>query len=534
MSSSKFFRGAPLLIGDNTTPGVRIPDELMKLIPTIFQKVRDFGCDFYPTVVQMLTYDEISEIAAYDGFPVRFPHWKWGMEYEELQRGYEHGMHRIYEMVINNNPCYIYCLDSNTLVDHVTVIAHALGHNDFFKNNVFFSRTNMSMMDEFANHGTKIRRYMTRWGKERVIEFLDHVLRIETLVDPAKAWQAKIIKDPVIRDKRIYREPNRLSVKDDHDYMEDYINPKGWCDEQRKKIERKEVAEQLSLFTEPTKDILGFIRDNAPLKPWQADIVAMMYEEAMYFCPQRQTKVLNEGWASYIDFNIMARQGYVSLGQKSHDCGIVEYSKHKMGVLGGKYSMNSYKLGFTLFMDVEERWNKGRFGDAYDSCTDMIQKENWDTTSNLGHKKVFEVRQYYDDLTAIIEFFTEDFCTKNEFFEWKHRPNGDWVIESRDYKKIKQKLVERHMNGGLPQVRLADPNHKGNRSLFLEHVDDGRPLLDKYVRPVLQSLYHLWGNDVYLSTKKRGGKEIMYWAMGTKDEDVGILTREEYEKDESE
>ena len=130
--SSKFFRGSSLLLGDSTVPGVQLPSELKKIMPDIFKAVKDFGCDFYPTVVQMLTYDEISEVASYGGFPVRYPHWKWGMEYESLQKGYEHGMHRIYEMVINTNPCYIYCLDSNTLVDNVTVIAHALGHNDFF------------------------------------------------------------------------------------------------------------------------------------------------------------------------------------------------------------------------------------------------------------------------------------------------------------------------------------------------------------------------------------------------------------------
>ena len=131
---SKFMHGSSLLLGNNTIPGVSIPGELEVLIPKILQECRDFGLDFYPTVVQMLTYDEMSEIASYGGFPVRYPHWKWGMEYEELQRGYEYGMHRIYELVINTSPCYLYCLNSNTLVDNITVIAHATGHNDFFKN----------------------------------------------------------------------------------------------------------------------------------------------------------------------------------------------------------------------------------------------------------------------------------------------------------------------------------------------------------------------------------------------------------------
>ena len=101
MKQSKYMFGSPVLMGDSTVPGLAMPEELKRLLPEIYRRVHDFGCDFHPTVVEMLTYDEISEIAAYGGFPVRYPHWRWGMEYEELQQGYMHGMHRIYEMVVN-------------------------------------------------------------------------------------------------------------------------------------------------------------------------------------------------------------------------------------------------------------------------------------------------------------------------------------------------------------------------------------------------------------------------------------------------
>ena len=193
--SSKFFHGSSLLLGDNTVPGVQLSKELKEYIPVILKACRDWGLDFYPTVVQLLTYDEISEIAAYGGFPVRFPHWSFGMEYEELQRGYEFGGHKIYEMVVNTDPCYIYNLSSNTLADHLTVVAHATGHNDFFKNNIHFSATDTNMLNKMANHGTRIRNYMARWGKERVTEFLDHVMRLETLIDGSDAWTEKVVKD---------------------------------------------------------------------------------------------------------------------------------------------------------------------------------------------------------------------------------------------------------------------------------------------------------------------------------------------------
>ena len=143
----------------------------------------------------------------------------------------------------NTNPCYIYCLNSNTLLDNVTVIAHALGHSHFFKNNLFFQHTNKNMLNEFANHGTRIRRYMSRWGKERVIEFIDHVLRIETLVDNAKAWNTRQVKEPIIRDHRKYRQPRRMQTDKSRMYMDDWINTKDFADAEHKRIEKADKAD---------------------------------------------------------------------------------------------------------------------------------------------------------------------------------------------------------------------------------------------------------------------------------------------------
>jgi stage V sporulation protein R len=529
MNQNKFMHGSPVLMGNNTIPGVPMPEDLKKLLPEIFRKVSEFGCDFPPTVVEMLTYDEISEIAAYGGFPVRYPHWKWGMEYEELQRGYMHGMHRIYEMVVNTNPCYLYCLDSNTLLDNVTVVAHALGHADFFKNNIYFSQTSQNMMNELANHGTRIRKYMSRWGKERVTEFIDHVLRIETLIDPSKAWKPKKYKDNIHRDSRKYHHPNRLKVEEGHDYMEDYVNTEDWIKKQHDQIEKIEAAEYLDMFVGSTKDIMGFIRDNAPLKAWESDIVSMLYEESMYFAPQRITKTANEGWASFTDYNIIAKQGLSGLGQEYESGGIIEYAKHKMGVLGGKYSMNPYKLGFNLLCDIEERWNKGKFGKEWEECQDSKEKENWDKNLGLGKEKVFEVRKLYNDVTLIMEFFTPEFCEKYEFFEWKKYPNGEYVIENKDPNKIKNKLVSKYMNGGLPDIRLADPNHKNKGIMLLQHKWNGRILHDAYVKPVLESLRFLWKKDVYLATRDKNNVEIIHRCRGD-DSIVDSLTRDEYDE----
>jgi stage V sporulation protein R len=527
-----FMHGAPILLGDNTVPGVQLSKELKDLIPKILQACRDWGLDFYPTVVQLLTYDEISEIASYGGFPVRFPHWSFGMEYEELQRGYEFGMHKIYEMVVNTNPCYIYNLSSNTLLDHLTVVAHATGHNDFFKNNIHFSATDTNMMNKMANHGTRIRKYMARWGKERVTEFLDYVMRLETLIDGAEAWTDRIIKEKNIRDARVYHQPRRLTVDKNRLYMEPFLNTNDFKEKQNNEIIEKDAADEIGVFKEPTKNVLAFLRDNAPLKPWQADIISMLYEEAMYFFPQRQTKTLNEGWASMTDSVIMAEQGFVALGQKSHDCGIVEYANHKMGVLGGKYSMNPYKLGYYLLKDIRERWDKGRFGTEWDNCSNIKTKESWDTGANLGKEKIFEVRKYYDDFTFIHEFFTEDFCREQEYFHWKHYPNGEFKIENRDYKEIKHLLMRRHLNGGLPDIRITEPNYRGQGSMFLQHYYDGRNIYEPYIADVLTSLRAIWNEDVFLATKDEDGTEKVFCCYGlNSDRDVQVVTRKEFERE---
>jgi stage V sporulation protein R len=530
MAISKMLMGSPILMGNNTVPGVKIHKEVRDQLKLIFEEVDNFGLDYYPTYIEFQTYDEISEIASYGGFPVRYPHWRFGMEYEELSRGYEYGMHRISEMVINTNPCVIYCLDSNTLVDNIDVIAHALGHNHFFKNNIFFSATDTSMMDKMANHASRIRRYMARWGKEKVTEFIDHCLRIETLIDSNNAWKSKKINKAVIQDQRTYRHVDRW--KHEHNYMDDWINSKERMDEERKRIEKEDLADQMDLFTKPTRDIFGYLKNNAPMKPWQQDIISMLYEESMYFAPQRATKMLNEGFASWVDYKIMCCAGLCAAGQKRHDAGIIEYAKHKMLVLGGKYSQNPYKLGYELLMDIENRWNKGRFGSEYEDCKDMREKKKWDKKLGEGKEKVFEVCKFYNDVTAIAEYFTPEFCEKNEWYEYKHMPNGEWKIVSRDFHSIKRKLMQRYMNGGLPDIRLTDPNHLGKGWFFLQHAWDGRPLYDNYARDTITSVWRLWRNVVVLATKDTQEREYVYVCDGPSHEkDVHIMLRHEYEKE---
>jgi len=157
--------------------------ELAKAKVEIEEYAKDYGLDFFFVIFEVLHYSQVNEIASKGGFPLRYPHWRFGMEYEQLSKGYTYGLQKIYEMVINNDPCYAYLMESNNVVDQKLVMAHVYAHCDFFKNNYYFSKTNRKMMDEMANHATRIRKHMDKHGIDRVEDFIDSCLTLENLID---------------------------------------------------------------------------------------------------------------------------------------------------------------------------------------------------------------------------------------------------------------------------------------------------------------------------------------------------------------
>jgi len=276
-----------------------LPPDLRALKEEIEGYARGYGLDFYETIFEVIDADDLNEIAAYGGFPTRYPHWSFGMSYEELRKGYDYGLSKIYEMVINNDPCYAYLMRSNHTVDQKLVMAHVYGHCDFFKNNAYFAHTNRKMMDEMANHGARIRRYVEKYGEDEVEKFVDRCMSIDDLIDVHSVAIRR--REPA---SRYDFKPESEEGDDVHatrfkskDYMDDYINPREVLkkeeDDRRKKMEQ--VAR--SFPEQPEKDVLLFLIDHAPLKGWQRDVLEIVRDEAYYFAPQGMTKVINEGWA---------------------------------------------------------------------------------------------------------------------------------------------------------------------------------------------------------------------------------------------
>src|SRR3954468_23128851 len=167
----------------STFYNTNLPPDLRKLKEEIEAHARSYGLDFYETIFEVVDADDLNEIAAYGGFPTRYPHWSFGMQYEELKKGYDYGLSKIYEMVINNDPCYAYLMRCNHTVDQKLVMAHVYGHCGFFKNNAYFGHTTRKMMDEIANHASRIRHYVERFGEDEVEAFIDRCMSVDDLID---------------------------------------------------------------------------------------------------------------------------------------------------------------------------------------------------------------------------------------------------------------------------------------------------------------------------------------------------------------
>ena len=209
------------------------PPELLAAKKQIRERARSYGLDFFPVVFEMCDYEQMNQLAAYGGFPQRYPHWRFGAEYERLRKQHFYGLGRIYEMVINNDPCYAYLQESNQLVDQKLVIAHVYGHADFFKNNLWFGQTNRKMMDEMANHSTRIRRHIEKQGFDTVEQFLDVCLSMEDLIDPHSMFLNRGPTEQKPHETQRDEPAGKFKAKD---YLDRWINPPEILEAEAKKL----------------------------------------------------------------------------------------------------------------------------------------------------------------------------------------------------------------------------------------------------------------------------------------------------------
>jgi stage V sporulation protein R len=474
---------------------MNLPPEIEKPRRQIEAYAREYGLDFHDVVFELVDYDQLNEVAAYGGFPTRYPHWRFGMEYEELAKSYSYGLSKIYELVINNNPVYAYLMKSNAPVEQKLVMAHVFGHADFFKNNLWFSKTNRRMIDAMANHATRLRSYIDRHGLESVEDFVDACLSLENLID----YHAEFIERqdkkerPLLStlDEEQTRPVPRLRSKG---YMEPYINPPDFLEAQKARLQERARRKRM-LPEEPQRDVLQFLIEHAPLENWERDVLAIVRDEAYYFAPQAMTKIMNEGWAAFWHSTIMTQRALT-------DAEVVDFADHHSGTTAmSPGRLNPYKIGIELFREIEERWNKGQFGKDFEECDDIEQRRRWDRRLGLGRQKIFEVRKIYNDLTFIDAFMTQDFCERLQLYVYGYDTrSGRWVIVDRDWRKVKARLLSSLTNLGQPIIVVVDANYANRGELYLNHRFEGVPLDLERAKDTLRNLHRLWRRPVHLET----------------------------------
>ncbi len=367
-------------------------------------------------------------------------------------------------------------------------MAHVYGHADFFKHNLWFSKTNRKMMDEMANHATRVRRHIERQGHDVVERFIDRCLSLESLIDPHSMFMQRESK---ARDESYT--PDKLPAKD---YMDRFINPADRLAEEKARHEAEVAERRRKIPQRPVQDILLFLLRYAPLEDWQSDILSIVRDEAYYFAPQGMTKVMNEGWAVYWHSKLMTEH-FVEAKE------IIDYADQHSGVLAmAPGGFNPYKIGYELMMDIERRWDKGQHGAEWERLDTLGAREAFDNNAMEGRDKIFEVRRIYNDVSFIDEFLTPEFVDRHKMYHYRQDPRtGQMRIVSRDFDRIKQTLLYRLTNRGQPFIYAVDANYGNRGELFLAQKWNGLEVDMEKARDVLTNLQAVWGRPVHLQMR---------------------------------
>ena len=463
-------------------------EQLQHYETQIYELALAYGLDCYPQEFEICDHHEMLGYMAYSGMPSHYPHWSYGKSYEKLKTLYDYGVQGLpYEMVINSDPCLAYLMGDNSVCLNVLTIAHVYGHNDFFKNNFTFAATRAEFtMSTFKSHAERVRSY----AEDPSIG----IEKVEATLDAAHAVSLQRQRNLAIR---------KLSRNQQTQRKFEASLPKS--DPQRR-IHPPQVYVEPDLRKiplEPDEDLLLFIRDHNPfLEEWQKDLLTIVDEESRYFIPQIETKIMNEGWASYWHYQIMTNLD-LPPGLR------MEFMVHHNQVLqphpGG---LNPYHLGFTMW-DHIYRCHEG----------DEPADHRRDTE---GKRAIFQARESERDRSFLRRFLDEKVIRRLGLFSYGAK-KGDYVVtevaDDEGWEKIKETLVNSVGMGSIPVMRVEDADFENTRTLLLQHQFDGRELDLENAEKTLAHAYRLWGRSVALQTVVTGKPTLLVY------NEEGLTTR---------
>ena len=443
---------------------------LQYAIAEITEIATGFGLDFYPMRYEICPAEIIYTFGAY-GMPTRFSHWSFGKQFFRMKLQYDLGLSKIYELVINSDPCYAFLLDTNSLIQNKLIVAHVLAHCDFFKNNIRFSNTKRDMVESMSATAERVKAYEHKYGKAEVETFLDAVLAIQEHIDPSLmrpklAWSIDDLEEEEVDKKRASQ-------------YDDLWN----LDDRNKTRERSNIRKKKKIPPQPEKDLLLFIEEySRELEEWQRDILTMMREEMLYFWPQLETKIMNEGWASYWHQRILREMDLTSSEA-------IEFAKLNAGVVQpSKTSINPYYLGIKMFEDIEERYN---------NPTEEMKRRG--VKPGSGRDKIFEVREIEWDVSFLRNYLNKELVMREDMYLFQ-RQGKEYKVIDKEWENVRDQLVNMRTNGGFPYLVVEDGDYLKNGELYIKHSYEGIELDLKYLEKVLPYLHQLWGRTVHMES----------------------------------
>lgn len=441
--------------------------ELESFDHQIQERVDANGLTYFPVEFMITDAHEMLSYMAYDGMPAHFPHWSYGKAYEKTKTLYDYGMTGLpYEMVINAKPAIAYLMRDNSLCLQVLTMAHVYGHVDFFTNNFYFSATRPEeTIGTFKNHANRVRAYRkdANIGPDKVEATIDACRSI--MFDINRNWQHKRLTQK----QQVERALDRAKPVDDR---WESIHPKQeWKEPDTHKVP-----------IEPDADLLLFIRDNNPfLETWERDLMTIVWEEAQYFLPMMETKIMNEGWASYWHDKLIKEIDPPSSM-------MIEYALHNAHVVSRVQGMlNPYYIGKTIWTDIEKR---------------------------LGRDVMFQAREAERDQSFLRRFLTEELVREMHLVEYGVGDDDESVYvvktvaddDEDHWKRIRDKMISEVGMGLIPVIKVEDSDVGQSHTLLLKHYHDGRDLFRGYTEPTMRYIQQLWRRPVVLETMEKGKK----------------------------
>lgn len=486
-------------------------DVLARFDEALARLADEYRLDTYPNQIEVITTEQMMDAYASVGMPVGYHHWSFGKQFLAVEQAYKRGqMGLAYELVINSNPCIAYLMEENTLMMQVLVMAHACyGHNSFFKGNYLF-RT-WTDADSIVDYLVFARKYIAQCEERHGVQ------AVEQLLDACHALQNYGV-DRYKRPSPISAEEEAKRQEERETYLQTQVNmlwrtipePPNGAEPLLGSLQRDDdplgLHEGGRYPPEPQENLLYFIEKNAPLlAPWQREVVRIVRKLAQYFYPQRQTQVMNEGWACFWHYTLMNRlydDGAVDEGLmleflQSHAAVI-----NQPGFDSPYYSgLNPYALGFAIFMDIKRICETPTEEDK--AWFPNIAGSQWRDTLE------FAMRNFKDE-SFIQQFLSPKVIRDLKLFlivddDREEALEVAAIHNEQGYKRVRNALSSQYaLSVREPNIQVVEAAVRGDRSLTLHHVQDSRRPLSQSTYPVIRHLQQLWGFPVQLVSLEEG------------------------------